>query len=236
MTKSAKNLIKSISVLAVIALVCVAILSFANVFLKKEVSLDRATVKFLNEKFATTTGQTATGTDSDTAFEEDYFVMLTDSELSNATGYTYKSFKSNSSNYVVAIYYAQKGVNEGTYYIESTSVGYQNPISVVVAFTVEDNSFSIQNIAVKEQREDFGDRKTQVLNKETFQVYVNLLISDPDMKLSDGDIIASTGATTKKSVAGLNRAVTRAIDTMNKIYTKSEALKTEISKRGGQNE
>jgi Na+-translocating ferredoxin:NAD+ oxidoreductase RnfG subunit len=235
MTKSVKNLIKSISVLAVIALVCVAILSFANVFLKKEVALDRSAVKFLNESFATTS-LTATGIDSDTAYEEDYFVMLTDDELSNATGYTYKSFKSNSSNYVVAIYYAQKGLCEGTYYIESVSVGYQNPISVVVSFTIENDGFLIQNIAVKEQREDFGDRKTQVLNKETFQAYVNLVIADPDMKLSDKEIIASTGATTKKSVAGLNRAVTRAIDTMSKIYTESEAIKTEISKRGGQNE
>ena len=235
MTQSTKNLIKSITVLGVIALVCVAILSFANVFLKSEVTLDKATVKFLNENFATT-APTATGTDSETAYEEDYFVMLTDSELGTATGYTYKSFKSNSSNYVVAIYYAQKGASEGTYYIESASIGYKNPISVVVAFTVENDDFSIVNIAVKEQREDFGDRKTQVLNKETFTYYVDLVKSDEDMKLTDDEILTSTGATTKKSVAGLNRAVTRAIDTMNKLYADSEEIKTEISKRGAQNE
>ena len=235
MTQSTKNLIKSITVLGVIALVCVAILSFANVFLKIEVTLDKATVKFLNENFATT-APTATGTDSETAYEEDYFVMLTDSELGNATGYTYKSFKSNSSNYVVAIYYAQKGASEGTYYIESTSIGYKNPMNVVVAFTVSNDDFSIVNIAIKEQREDFGDRKTQVLNKETFTYYVDLVKSDEDMKLTDAEIITSTGATTKKSVAGLNRAVTRAIDTMNKLYADSEAIKTEISKRGAQNE
>lgn len=235
MTQSTKNLIKSITVLGVIALVCVAILSFANVFLKSEVTLDKATVKFLNENFATT-APTATGTDSETAYEEDYFVMLTDAELGNATGYTYKSFKSNSSNYVVAIYYAQKGASEGTYYIESTSIGYKNPMNVVVAFTVSNDDFSIVNIAIKEQREDFGDRKTQVLNKETFTHYVDLVKSDEDMKLTDAEIITSTGATTKKSVAGLNRAVTRAIDTMNKLYADSEAIKTEISKRGAQNE
>jgi hypothetical protein len=56
------------------------------------------------------------------------------------------------------------------------------------------------------------------------------------MKLTDSEIITSTGATTKKSVAGLNRAVTRAINTMSKIYTESEAIKTEINKRGAQNE
>ncbi|MBO5223318.1 MAG: FMN-binding protein [Clostridia bacterium] len=234
MKASTKNVIKSIAVLSVIALVCVAILSLANVFLKKEVTLDKATVKFLNEKFATT-APTTTGTDSDTAYNEDYFVMLTDGELSNASGYTYKSFKSNSSNYVSAIYYAQKGANEGVYYIESVSVGYQNPISVVVSFVIDNGDFSIQNIAVKEQREDFGDRKTQVLNPETFFYYVSLVKSDEDMNITDADIIAATGATTKKSVAGLNRAVTRAIDTMNKIYTKSDEIKAEINKRGGQN-
>jgi hypothetical protein len=105
-----------------------------------------------------------------------------------------------------------------------------------VAFTVENDDFSIVNIAVKEQREDFGDRKTQVLNKETFTYYVDLVKSDEDMKLTDDEILTSTGATTKKSVAGLNRAVTRAIDTMNKLYADSEAIKTEISKRGAQNE
>ncbi len=235
MTKSAKNLIKSITVLGVIALVCVAILSFANVFLTKEVTLDLSAVRFLNENFASS-GQTATGTDSKTAYEEDYFVMLTDSELSNATGYTYKSFKSNSSNYVVAIYYAQKGDSEGTYYIESTSVGYQNPLTVVVSFTVSGDDFTIENVVVKEQREDFGDRKTQVLNAETFTKFVTLIKSGQNVTVSDSEIIAATGATTKKSVAGLNRAVTRAIETMNKLYTESEALKTEINKRGAQNE
>ena len=99
MQQSTKNLLKSIVVLSIIALVCVAILSLANVFLKTEISLDKATVKFLNEKFATTE-QTFTGVDSDTAYNEDYFVMLTDSELEVATGYTYKSFKSNSNNYL----------------------------------------------------------------------------------------------------------------------------------------
>ncbi len=233
MTASTKNIIKSIAVLSVIALVCVAILSLANVFFKKEITLDKATVKFLNENFATTE-QTATGTNSDIAFDDNYFVMLTDSELSTATGYTYKSFKSNSSNYVGAIYYAQKGINEGTYYIESTSVGYQNPLTVIVSFKI-DEDFSIENIVVKEQREDFGDRKTQVLNPATFEKYLAYVKTEQDI-VSDAEIIAVTGATTKKSVAGLNRAVTRAIDTMNKIYTKSEQIKTEISKRGGQNE
>lgn len=235
MKASTKNIIKSIAVLSVIALVCVAILSLANVFLKKEVTLDKATVSFLNEKFASQ-GQTSTGTDSETAYAEDYFVMLTDSELSNATGNTYKSFKSNSSNYVGAIYYAQKGNNEGTFYVESSSIGYQNPIIVIVAFTVSDNDFEIAGVAVKEQREDYGDRKTQVLNAETFEKYLSLVKSKKNQTVTDDEVNAATGATTQKSVSGLNRAVNRAIDTMNRIYTQSEAIKSEISKRGGQNE
>ena len=235
MKQSTKTLVKSITVLSVIALVCVAILSLANVFLKTETTLDKATVKFLNEKFVTTE-QTATGVDSETAYNEDYFVMLTDSELSVATGYTYKSFKSNSNNYVGAIYYAQKGANEGTYYIESVSVGYQNPIVVVVSFKIVNDDFEIENVVVKEQREDFGDRTTQVLNAETFKKFVTLVKEGKNQTVTDKEIIAATGATTKKSVAGLNRAVTRAIETMNKIYSQSEAIKTEINKRGGQNE
>ena len=159
MTQSTKNLVKSITVLSLIALVCVVILSLANVFLKTEITLNKETVQFLNENFAQS-NQTATGTDSETAFNENYFVMLTDSELSAATGKNYKSFKSNSSNYVGAIYYAQKGESEGTYYIESTSVGYQNPLTVIVSFRVENNDFEIENIVVKDQREDYSSIKS----------------------------------------------------------------------------
>lgn len=235
MTQSTKNLVKSITVLSVIALICVAILSLANVFLKTEITLDKATVKFLNENFVTTS-QTATGTDSETAFNEDYFVMLTDSELTYATGLSYKSFKSNSSNYVGAIYYAQKGESQGTYYIESTSVGYQNPLTVVISFIVKNNDFEIENVVVKDQREDFMDRDTQVFNPSTFDKFVTMIKNGKNQVVSDSEIIAVTGATTKKSVAGLNRAVTRAIQTMNSIYTKDTQIKEEISKRGGQNE
>lgn len=234
MNKSTKNLLKSITVLSVIALVCVAILSFANVFLKTEPTLDMQMVKFLNENFATS-GQTATGVDSETAYEQDYFVMLTNTELSNATGNTYKSFKSNASNYVGAIYYAQKGASEGTFYIESSSTGYKNMLTVVVAFTVENNDFLIQNVAVKELREDFLERKTQVFNSETFKKYVEQLKSDPDMSISFVDFKATTKVTTEKSFAGLNRAVTRAVETMSKIYAKADDIKTEIGKRGEQN-
>jgi hypothetical protein len=235
MQKSTKNLIKSIAVLSVIALICVAILSLANVFLKKEITLDKATVKFLNEKFATTE-QTATGVDNETAYDEDFFVMLTDDELELATDYTYKSFKSNSNNYVSAIYYAQYGMNEGTYYIESASVGYQNPIVVVVSFKIVNDDFEIENVVIREQREDFGERKTQVLNAETFKKFVTLIKSGQNLTVTDKDIIAATGATTKKSVAGLNRAVTRAIDTMNKIYLYSDEILEVIEMRGDQDE
>ena len=109
-------------------------------------------------------------------------------------------------------------------------------VYVVVSFKIDGDDFMIDGVVVREQREDFGERKTQVLNTETFQKFVTLIKSGQNQTVTDSQIIASTGATTKKSVAGLNRAVTRAIDTMNKIYLQSDAIKTEISKRGGQDE
>lgn len=224
MKTSAKAIIKSIAVLFVIAIVCVAILSLSNEFLKKDVVLDLATTEKINELCPT-------GVDSQTAYDEDYFIMLTDAELSeNANGYTLKTYKNNASNKVVAIYYASKGESAGEYIIESVAKGYRD-LSVLTSFKVEDGDYFVTGVMAKSTTED--DNFKQIFNDEYFSIFVDM-VKDGKTIYTDAEILAQTGATTKNSVRGLNTAVTLAIKAMDGLYRYDEQIKTVLEQRGNE--
>ena len=221
MKTSVKAIIKSVAVLSIIAIVCVAVLSLANKFLKKDIVLDLATTQKINELCPS-------GVDAQTAYDEDYFMMFTETELSeNANGFTFKSYKNNASNKVVAVYYACKGESAGTYIIESIAKGYRD-LSVLTAFTVEDGDYFISGVMAKSTTED--DNFKQIFNDEYFSVFVDMVKGGKDL-YTDNEILAQTGATTKNSVRGLNTAVTLAVKAMGGLYQYDEQMKA-VAQRG----
>ena len=215
MKTSVKAIIKSIAVLSIIAIVCVGVLSLANEFLKKDVVLDLATTEKINELCPS-------GVDYQTAYDEDYFVMLTETELSeSANGFSLKNYKNNASNKVVAVYYARKGSSAGTYVIESVAKGYRD-LSVLTAFTVEDGDYFISGVLAKSTTED--DNFKQIFNDEYFSIFVEMVKGGKTI-YTDNEILAQTGATTKNSVRGLNTAVTLSIKAMDGLYQYDEQIK-----------
>lgn len=215
MKASVKAIIKSIAVLSIIAIVCVGVLSLANEFLKKDVVLDLATTEKINELCPS-------GVDYQTAYDEDYFVMLTETELSeSANGFSLKNYKNNASNKVVAVYYARKGNSAGTYVIESVAKGYRD-LSVLTAFTVEDGDYFISGVLAKSTTED--DNFKQIFNDEYFSIFVEMVKGGKTI-YTDNEILAQTGATTKNSVRGLNTAVTLSIKAMDGLYQYDEQIK-----------
>lgn len=224
MKTSVKAIIKSIAVLSVIAIVCVAILSLSNEFLKKDVVLDLVTTEKINELCPS-------GVDAKTAYSENYFVMLTEDELNeSANGFALKSYKNNASNKVVAIYYAPKGENSGAYIIESIAKGYRD-LSVLIAFKVENGDYFITGVMAKSTTED--DNFKQIFNDEYFSRFVEMVKGGKTLYTNE-EIIAQTGATTKNSVRGLNTAVTLAVKAMDGLYQYDDQIKTVVAQRGNE--
>ena len=221
MKTSTKNTIKSVSVLLVIALVCVALLSLANVLLKTEITLDYATVQKLNELCPT-------GVDDQTALDEDYFVLVSDDELKNgANDYKVKDYKNNANNKLVAVYLAVKGESAGAYILETTGSG-QYALSIYTAFTLTSDGFAITAVSAKSETED--ENYKQVFNPEYFERFIDLVVGN-NQPVSDKEIMTATGATTKNSARGLSQALSVAIRAMDGLYKYDDTLRAEIAKR-----
>ncbi len=223
MQASSKSMLKSIGILALISLVCVAILSLANATLKSEPTLDFATAKILNE-------MSPTGIGDEAAFDQKYFALLTESELSvGANGFSVKHYKKNASNCVKAVYFARKGNGEGTYFIESVAKG-QYDLTLITAFTVQDGDFAVLTVRAKKQTEDGGSFK-QIFDKAYFDKFLQM-VQNGNETFTNDEISAATGATTMNSVRGLNTAFTLAAQAMQDLAAYDDGIRAQIALRG----
>lgn len=212
MTNGTKNIVKCVIVLAVISLICVALLSAANVFLKVVPTLDRSTAAMINK-------MCPSGVDDQTAFEEDYFKMFTDEELAQM-GFNLSDFnKKNGSakNKVTAIYFIQKGDSAGRFVIESTGMGYYD-MSVLTAF---DNMGAISGVIVKAHTED--SFAGQILSEERFKAFTDSVIGKTAVP-SPNEVMATTGATTSYSTRGLTSAVSVAAKVIQSLIATPSPL------------
>ena len=222
-----KQTIKSIAVLGIIAFVCVAILSVANTFLKTEVTLDQATCSILNS-------MCATGVDDQTAYNENYFVLLTDDQLqTGANGFSVKSYRVNANKNVQAVYYARKGNSQGSLIVQVKSQGYYD-MELLVAFEIKNNDYSIITVAPKQVKEDVNFK--QIFNAEYFNLFLDYVKTNKNF--TTDEITTVTGATTKNSIRGLCEGVSLAITAMQNLYEYVDEIGAVVDSMygGGNNE
>lgn len=215
MTKATKDTIKAVIVLFVIALVCVALLAVANVFLKTVPTLDSATASKINTI-------APSGVDDATAFSEGYFKLYSEEELASA-GFDLKAFnkeKGNATNKVTAVYRVVKGQNAGTFIVESTGKGYYD-ITMLTAF---DEEGKISGVIAKTQTED--KFSGQIFNEDKFELFKQSVIGKSELP-SDSELNAVTGATTMSSMRGLRQAVTIATVVIPRLNSVADALEVE---------
>ena len=217
MTTGTKNILKCIGVLAVISLICVALLSVANVFLIVKPTLDLKTAGMINE-------MCPTGVDAQTAFDEGYFMIYDDDTLYAETHFDLKTFnKENGTakNKVLAVYRIVKGEKAGCLIVESTGQGYKGTINILTAFDLYGN---VVGAKVKSHMEDAGSFK-QILTDEYFTKLVDG-IKGTNIAPSTDDIL-STGATTKSSVRGVQQALSISVK-LSQAMMQSPSLIPEV--------
>ena len=190
MKAGTKNIVKCVVVLAIISLICVALLSVANVFLVVVPTLDLKTASMINKL-------SPTGVDDNTAFNEGYFKIYSDEDLQAETNFNLKEFNKTygtAKNKVTAVYRVIKGPTAGVLVVESTGQGYKGTISILTAFDLYGNIIGAE---VKSHMEDAGSFK-QILTEEYFTKLVESVKGTSIEPTTE--TILSTGATTKSSV------------------------------------
>lgn len=215
MTKTTKDTIKSVIVLFVIALVCVALLAVSNVFLKSVPTLDQATASKIN-------AIVPSGVDDATAFSEGYFKLYSEEELATA-GFDLKSFnkqKGKATNKVVAVYRVEKGAHKGKFIVESTGKGYYD-ITMLTAF---DEQGKIYGVIAKTQTED--KFTGQIFNQDKFALFAQSVIGKSELP-AESELNAVTGATTMSSMRGLRQAVTIATVVIPYLHSVADMLEVE---------
>lgn len=209
-TKTAKDTIIAVIVLLVITLVCIVLLSVANEYLKYVPKLDEKTATKINTL-------TPSGVDDETAFNDGYFKLYSEAELLEK-GFDLNKFnkeKATASNKVLAIYRAEKGDNEGAFIVESTAKGYYD-MTLLTAF---EKTGEIIGVVAKQCTED--EFTGQVFNQDRFEKFLSQVVGQKSVP-SDSEVIATTGATTKRSVKGLVNAVSVATRVMEQLLPLTE--------------
>ncbi len=185
MSGTVKNALKAVAVLTVISIVCVGLLTVCNMFFPKYTPvLDIETAKLIN-------GICYTGKTDDEAFENGYIVMLQEGDYGVELS-EYNKTKKSAKAEILAVYGEPKGLNAGSYIIESSSAGRDGDIVMLVAYS----EGTIVGACVKKQNESYFFKLP-----ENFLTTLTGASGDVDLK---GEL-GKTGATV--SLSAINRAV-----------------------------
>lgn len=207
MTKTVKNTLKSVLVMAVIAVVAVGLLAVANAFFPEyEAKLDKKTAALINTICPTEV-------DAETAMNDGYIVMAAvDKEKLAALNAEHGADKSNK---VLAVYEIKKGKYTGYRVVESQAQGYGgNP--VIVILTAFDQDGNIDSIAVKQQKENPTGEKN-IFTGQYFTDFLAYVKNKPNAGTAE-DIKAATHATNNSSIKGLANAVNVAAAVLDGLY------------------
>ena len=177
-----KNTLKSMLVLTVIAVVCVAILAVANHFMQPEIRLDAQTCALINR--IAPTGES----DAD-ALSSGSIKMVDLSKggykITDLAAYN-KSYGS-ASQKIRALYTSRnKTTGKTTSVVEAESKGHVDAVVVLVAY---DDDLTITGIVVKSHSESYWDKVKEE------QLYKAIVGSSGQITASSAVIAASTGAT-----------------------------------------
>lgn len=195
MKSATKNTIKSVIVLSVVSVVCVALLAVGNAFIPKyKPTLDLKTTELLNEICPS-------GVDDRTAFDEGYFALAEADEDSLAA--FNKASRAEANNSVLAVYKAVKGENTGMLIVEAQAQGWSGNDPIIL-LTAIDESGAVFALTVKQQRENSPGSESIFTeeNLEELKAYVK-----GKTQITASDIKASTGATSAYSIGGVINAV-----------------------------
>ena len=198
-----RNTLRCISVLSVIAVVCVTLLAVANRFLQAEVTLDKATSALINRI-------APTGADDDTAYSSGYIRMadlqkggygITDLEAYN------KKYGS-SSQKVRALYTStHKDTQKTTLVVEAEGKGYVDAVVMLIAY---DEEGKISGLTTKSQSESYWSHI-----KDPEKLYAAFVGMSGAVTVNE--IAASTGVTVRGTLGGITSAVSLANDFMARL-------------------
>lgn len=210
MTKSMKNTLKSVLVMAIIAVIAVGSLAVANAFFPEyQAKLDKKTAALINSICPT-------GVSDAEAFSGGYMVMEPIDRDTLAAFNDRNGVEKN--NKVLAVYNMVKGGYAGYRVVEAQAQGYGgNP--VIITLTSFDKNNKIGKVAVKQQKENPTGEHNIFLGAyfEKFLGYAAGLD-----KVSPGDITAATGATNSSSVKGLANAVNISVAVIGELFTEED--------------
>ncbi len=210
-SKTMNNTLKCVIVLALIALVCVSLLAFANKFMKVEITLDKATSSLIN-KIA------PTGVDDDAAFVERHIQLV---DLSKG-GYAVSDLDAYNKTYgtstqKVRALYTSKNVNTGkvTLVVEAEGKGHVDAIVLLIAY---DDDNKISGVAVKSQAESYWDKLEG--RQDVFDAFIGM-----SGNITHSQITTSTGAT--NSLRGMADAASIANGFVARARGESSSAPTE---------
>lgn len=185
MTRTIKNSLTAVLVLVIISLVSVTSLAFANKFFPKyKPTFDFEAVKELNTLVQS-------GVDDQTAFDENYFSILTVKELDDFNKENAGNKTRN--NKVLAVYSLDKGVKAGYLFTVTSAEGYEGDIIMLTAYT---SNGAIENFKVQKDSESRREPLLEENLKKTLETVKG------KKKMGYGDVYAFTGATnTAKTIA-----------------------------------
>jgi len=188
MTNATKNTLKSVIVLSIISIVCVALLAIANnVFPKPDTSakLDSKTISLLN------------GICQSESYE---IVYSTDDQIIS----DYNTKKGTKYKYINAIYRATGDTNYGKLIVESIGNGYQNgTVTVLVAYNSDKSIMGIELKSYDSAKNNYMKDKL-VKNNVLKGIFASLVGSIGNVGKAD-NISAKTGAT--NSLNGVATAI-----------------------------
>ena len=195
MTKSMRNTLKSVAVMAIISAVAVALLALANAFFPAyKATLDAETADLI-------AGLVGLDVSGEEAISGGYIEMEETDEdtlaaFNDANGV-------DSSNKVLAAYRIAKGDAAGMHVVESQAQGYGgNPVIIVLTSFDSDNR--IGSVAVKQQREN-PVGPNNIFTDGYFEAFLEYV--QGKTAVSSGEITSTTGATNTASINGLANAV-----------------------------
>ncbi len=195
MTKSMRNTLKSVAVMAVISAVAVALLALANAFFPAyKATLDAETADLI-------AGLVGLDVSGEEAISGGYIEMEETDEdtlaaFNDANGV-------DSSNKVLAAYRIAKGDAAGMHVVESQAQGYGgNP--VIIVLTSFDSENRIGSVVVKQQREN-PVGPNNIFTDGYFEAFLEYV--QGKTAVSSGEITSTTGATNTASINGLANAV-----------------------------
>ena len=190
-----KNTLKSVLVLTVIAVTCVAILAVANRFMQPEIRLDAQTCALINR--IAPTGESDADALSSGSIK---MVDLSKGSYKVSDLAAYNKSNGTATQKIRALYTStNKTTGKTTLVVEAESKGHVDAVVVLVAY---DDALTITGVVVKSHSESYWDKVKEE------QLYKAIVGSSGQISASSAITAASTGATHTRDaiIAAVNMA------------------------------